>query len=85
VKTIGMEQTTLDACLQDAQRERIVITRNGIPVALIVGLEGMDEEQVRLGSSDSFWKLIAERRQQGTVSRDALEEEIGRRSPAHPE
>ncbi len=76
MKTIRMEQTTLDACLQDAQRERIVITRDGAPVALIVGLEGMDEEQVRLGGSDEFWKLIAERRREVPLSRSALEQVI---------
>ena len=76
MKTIRMEQTTLDACLQDAQRERIVITRDGAPIALIVGLEGMDEEQVRLGSSDEFWKLIAERRREVPLSRSALEQVI---------
>ncbi len=41
-----------------------IITRNGVPVALIVGLQGMDMEQVRLGGSDESWKLIAERRRQ---------------------
>ncbi len=80
MKTIRMEQTTLDACLQDAQRERIVITRDGAPVALIVGLEGMDEEQVRLGGSDEFWELIAERRRQVPLSRSALEQVIDRRN-----
>jgi antitoxin (DNA-binding transcriptional repressor) of toxin-antitoxin stability system len=82
VKTIGIEQASLDVCVQDAQRERVVITRDGIPVALIVGLEGMDEEQRQLGSSDAFWKLIAERRRQGTVSRDTLEQDLDRRSAA---
>ena len=75
MKTIGMEQTTLDACLQEAQRERVVITRDGAPVALIVGLEGIDEEQVQLGTSDTFWTLIAERRRQGTLDRSTLERE----------
>ena len=82
MKTIGIEQATLDACLQDAQRERVVITRDGVPVALIVGLEGMDEEQVDLGSSDEFWTMIAERRRQRTLSRAELEREIDRRSGA---
>ncbi len=80
MKTIGIEQATLDTCLRDAQRGRVVITRDGIPVALIVGLEGLDEEQVRLGTSDTFWRLIAERRRQGTLDRAALEQEVGRRS-----
>jgi antitoxin (DNA-binding transcriptional repressor) of toxin-antitoxin stability system len=79
VKTLGIEKTSLDACLEEAQRERVVITRNGVPVALIVGLEGMDEEQLRLSGSDTFWKLIAERRRQETVTRTALEQDIARR------
>jgi antitoxin (DNA-binding transcriptional repressor) of toxin-antitoxin stability system len=82
VKTIGIEQATLDACVRDAQVERVVITQNGAPVALIVGLAGMDEEQVQLGSSDEFWKLIAERRRQKSLTRAALEEEIDRRGGA---
>jgi antitoxin (DNA-binding transcriptional repressor) of toxin-antitoxin stability system len=79
VKTVGIEQATLDACVQEAQRERVVITRNGIPVALIVGLEGLDEEQMELGSSDEFWKLIAERRRQGAIGRAELEQNIENR------
>jgi antitoxin (DNA-binding transcriptional repressor) of toxin-antitoxin stability system len=78
VKTIGIEHATLDACLQDAQHERVVITRNGIPVALIVGLEGLDEEQVQLGSSEPFWQLIAERRRQKTMGRAELEQTLAR-------
>jgi len=76
VKTIGMEQATLDACLQEAQRERVVITRNGVPVALIVGLEGLDGEQVELGSDNTFWELIAERRRQGSIGRAELEKAL---------
>ncbi|MFC1974868.1 hypothetical protein ACFLXQ_00550 [Chloroflexota bacterium] len=71
-----MEQTTLDMCVDDAQHERLVITRNGKPVALIVGIEGLDEEQLALGSSDEFWKLITERREQYTISRDKLEQKL---------
>ena len=76
MKMISLEQVILDTCINDAQDERVVITRNGKPVALIVGVEGMDEEQLRLGSSDKFWKLIAERRVQKTISRAKLEQDI---------
>jgi antitoxin (DNA-binding transcriptional repressor) of toxin-antitoxin stability system len=77
VKTVGMEQTTLDTCVRDAQREQVVVTRDGVPVALVVGIEGLDEEQVNLGSSDAFWTMIAERRRQKTLSRAELERRIG--------
>lgn len=70
---IDLKRADLDTCVTDAQRERLVITRNGKPVALIVGVEGMDEEQLQLGSSDKFWQLVVERRKQKTVSRAQLE------------
>src|SRR5574341_564572 len=73
---IDEKETDLDSLIQDSQRERLVITRNGKPVALIVGVEGMDEEQLELGSSDKFWKLIEERRAQKTITRGELEEKF---------
>jgi PHD/YefM family antitoxin component YafN of YafNO toxin-antitoxin module len=76
MKTVNLEQTTLDACVDDAQQEYLVITRNGKPVALMVGVEGLDEEQLQLGSSEKFWQLITERREQYTVSRDKLEQAL---------
>ena len=78
MKVVGLEQASLDTCVNDAQRERVVITRNGKPVALIIGVEGMDKEQLELGSSDKFWRLIAERRTQKTLSRAELEQHIDR-------
>jgi len=76
MRTVSLERTTLDACVNDAQRERLIITRDGRPVALIVGVEGLDEEQLRLGSSDGFWTLISERRAQKTISRARLEQDL---------
>lgn len=80
MKMIGLEQANLDVCVNDAQRERVVITRNGKPVALIVGVEGMDKEQLELGSSDKFWRLIEQRRKQKTISRSELEKKIKSRN-----
>jgi antitoxin (DNA-binding transcriptional repressor) of toxin-antitoxin stability system len=76
MKTIGLEQASLDVCVDDAQQERVVLTRNGKPVALIIGLEGLDEEQLQLGSSDKFWTLIEQRRKQKTISRAELEQKL---------
>ena len=73
---MDLKQATLDTCVTDAQHERIILTRNGKPVALIVGVEGMDEEQLQLGSSAKFWELIAERRVQKTLTRAQLEHRI---------
>lgn len=76
MKTIGLEQTTLGACVKNARYERVVLTRKGKPVALVVGVEGLDEEQVQLGSSEKFWTLIEARRKQKTISRAELERKI---------
>jgi antitoxin (DNA-binding transcriptional repressor) of toxin-antitoxin stability system len=78
MKTIGLQKATLNRCVKDAQQERLIITRNGKPVALIIGVEGMDEEQVRLGSSSKFWTLIAKRRAQRTLSRAEMGKKIPR-------
>lgn len=48
---------------------------------LVVGAEDMDKEQIQLGSSDKFWKLISERRSQATMSRIELEESTRRDTP----
>lgn len=78
MKTVGVEQATLDVCVRDAQHDRVLVTREGQPVALIVGIEGMDAEQVELGSNDEFWKMISERRKQKTISRSELERKVRR-------
>ena len=88
MKVIGLKDTNLDACITEAQRERVVITRNGKPVALVVGVEGLDAEQLELGSDPTFWELIARRRRQRTITRAQLDEKIRRsgkqRSKAAP-
>lgn len=73
MKMIGLEHTTLDACVKNARHERVVLTRKGKPVALVVSVEGMDEEQLQLGNSDTFWTLIEARRKQQTIGRAELE------------
>jgi hypothetical protein len=76
MKTIGLEHATLETCIKDARRDRVVVTRKGKPVALVLGVEGLDEEQVQLGSSGKFWTLIEERRRQKTISRRELEKTL---------
>jgi len=46
MKIVELEQTSLNTCINEARRERIVVTRQGKPVALIIGI---DEEQLELG------------------------------------
>jgi antitoxin (DNA-binding transcriptional repressor) of toxin-antitoxin stability system len=80
MKQIVLEKADFESCISQAQRERVVIVRNGRPVALIVGVEGMDPEQLELGSSDKFWKLITRRRRQTRITRAQLEKKLGART-----
>ena len=84
MKVIGLKETTLDVCVDEAQHEKIVITRNGKPVALVVGVAGLDSEQLELGSSSDFWELITKRRLQPTITRAQLEARIHRSEKAQP-
>ena len=77
MKTLGMEQATLDVCVREAQGDRVLVTRDGRPVAMVVGLADLDEDQLQLGASDKFWKLITARRKQPTVTRAELERLAG--------
>lgn len=76
MRQLDFEKTDLESCLTQARRESLVIMRKGKPVAIMVGVEGMDQEQIELGGSDRFWKLIARRRKQKTMSRADLERRL---------
>ena len=76
MKVIGIDEANLDECVKDAQKQRVVLTRRGKPVALLVGVAGLDLEQIELGYSDAFWQLIHERRGQKTVNRAELEKRL---------
>ena len=76
MKTFPVEHTTLDACVHDAQKERVILTREGRPVALIVGLADLDEEQLELGKSKKFWKLVSQWRKEKTVTQAELERRL---------
>lgn len=76
MKILSLEQTNLTAAVKDAQDERVIITQNGKPVAIIFSTIDWDEEQLQLAQSDSFWQLISERRSQKSISRAELERRI---------
>ncbi len=76
MKVISIQDVQIDACVQESQDEGVVITKNGEPVAVLVGVEGMDLDQVALCQSPKFWALIKERRSQKTISRAELEQRL---------
>ena len=59
-------QTNLDAVLNSSQSERILISREGKPCAVLVGIQDYDAEDVELAMSSDFWRMIHQRRTEGS-------------------
>ena len=78
MKTISVRdlQKKVKKCVEESQKDRVVITKHGKPAAVLVGVEGEDWEDVVLQTDPSFWKLIRSRRKQETVSLEELKEEL---------
>jgi prevent-host-death family protein len=79
VKTISVRelQQKIRAVMETAQKDQVVITRNGRPVAVILGIEGADWETVAQETSKSFWKEIGKRRKQKTISLSEMRKRLG--------
>ena len=52
MKTVDI-RNNLDACVRAAQSDRVVVTRGGNPIALVVDVQGLDEEQAELAAATS--------------------------------
>ncbi len=82
MKSLPIERADLEACVRESQRGRVLVTRDGAPVAIVVSVAGLDAEQIELGADASFWSMIEERRGQETIDRAELERRLDRPSPA---
>ena len=79
MKTISVRdlQKQIRSVVETAQDDQVTITRNGQPVAVMVGVEGADWETVAVETSRSFWKEIARRRGQKTISLAEIRNRLG--------
>ena len=79
MKTIPVRdlQKKIKECVDQAQLDRVVITRHGKPAAVLVGVEGEEWVDVVLQTYPAFWKLIRARRKQPTLSLDELKKRLG--------
>ncbi len=78
-----MKETSLENLAEDlqgfmeaAQKERILVTRDGKPLALVVGLQNYDDEDWGYMTSRAFWEMIQERRRMPTVPLDDVRAEL---------
>ena len=78
-----MKETTIEeftqnvaTLLDQAQQERILVTRDGKPFAFVVGVANKDQEDLRLETSPEFWRMIEERRRSSCVRLADVEAEL---------
>ena len=81
MKTISVRdlQRKIRQCVEIAQKERVVITRNGRPAAIVLGVEGREWEDVFYQTSPTFWKMIEDRRKEKPISLAATRRRLGLR------
>ena len=74
MKTITVRdlQKKIKPCLDEAQVDRLVITRRGKPAAVLIGVEGEDWETVILETDPTFWRMVQARRKQPTIPIEEL-------------
>lgn len=78
-----MTQTTVEQFAQDvksyltaAQMERVLVTQDGHPVALVIGMENKDAEDFHYMTSPEFWRMIEEARRMPTVPWEQAKKEL---------
>jgi len=77
VVALGEAKNSLSAYVDDAQNDRVLVTRHGKPAALIIGVEGEDFEDLMTRSDPKFWQMIeARRRASKTISADEMRKRL---------
>lgn len=78
MKTINVRelQKHVRDCVKASQRDRVVVTRHGVPTALIIGVEGVDWETLALQAQPSFWQMIEKRRSEKTISLGSMRRRV---------
>jgi len=78
MRTISVRdlQKQIKSCIDISQSDRVVITRQGKPAAVLLGVENLDWESLVLGLNKDFWHLIQERRKQKTISLEELKKRL---------
>jgi len=78
MKQLTLEQLSeqLQDYVRSTQGEQILITDNGKPSALLLGLENTNLEQLNLQLSAQFWEMISDRRKRPTVPLSVVEKQL---------
>ena len=63
--TVRDAKATLSGTIEDSQGQKVVITRHGKPVCILIGCKGYDIEDVLTIADPAFWEMIEQRREKG--------------------
>jgi prevent-host-death family protein len=78
IVALGEAKNSLSAYVNDAQHDRVLVTRHGKPAALIIGVEGEDFEDLMTRSDPKFWQMIEARRKASkTISAGQMRKRLG--------
>ena len=69
VVAVREAKASLSEYIEEAQRDRVLITRHGKPAALVIGVEGETLEDLLTMGNPRFWEMIEDRRRkQGSTT-----------------
>ncbi len=81
--TVREAKATLSGTIAESQEQKVVITRHGKPVCILVGCEGYEIEDVLTAADPAFWQMLEERRSKGrTRSLASVRERFARKDAA---
>jgi|PlaIllAssembly_1097288.scaffolds.fasta_scaffold1704372_2 prevent-host-death family protein len=70
-------RSNLSGVMDMAQHDHVVVTRQGRPAVVIMGVANLDPEQVALGLDDALWEEIERARAGKYVSSAQMKRELG--------
>jgi len=78
VVPLGQAKNELSAYVEEAQHDRVLVTRHGRPAAIIIGVAGEDFEDLMTRSDPEFWQMIEARRTASkTISANEMRRRLG--------
>jgi prevent-host-death family protein len=85
VTTLRKARARLSAVIEESNDDRVLITTNGKPAAVVIGVKGQDLEEVLLAANPKFWAMIEESRcGDRTLSSAEIRSRIAKRVKAKP-
>ena len=85
VVALGRAKNDLSAYVDQAQHDRVLVTRHGKPAAIIIGVEGEAFEDLMTRADPEFWQMIESRRKASkTISGEEMRRRLGVARKARP-